>query len=213
MKLGEIKIAALTMIFPEEIFEADYNNEDSLSELIFNLRQNPNYSDLLVNMPLVINRCFASLLQKGILPTKEYEINSKNAIKIGDRLKVNIESEMSKIERIAFYNDKRYEPRVSYVRQSTDTILLPDWHGTFVIVYANPVKRISPLTGDNYNIDLPDDICELVPYFVKSELLRSEDPDEASVARNMYEQLIGEMISDRTDCQLNVENTYQIDLT
>ncbi|MBQ7353516.1 MAG: hypothetical protein IJW54_05910 [Clostridia bacterium] len=213
MKLGEIKIAVLAMIFPEEIFEADYDNEDSLRELIFNLRQNPNYSDMLANMPLIINRCFSSLLQKSILPTKEHEIDSKNATKMGDRLKINVESKMSKIERIAFYNDKRYEPRVSYVRQSTDTILLPDWHGTFVIVYANPVNRISPLTGDNYEIDLPDDICELIPYFVKSELLRSEDPDEASVTRNIYEQLIEEIVSDRTDCQLSVENTYQIDLT
>lgn len=213
MKLGEIKIAVLTMIFPEEIFEADYGNEESLRELIFNLRQNPNYSDMLANMPLIINRCFASLLQKGILPTKEREISSGSATKIGDRLKLNIESEISKIERIAFYNNKRYEPRVSYVRQSTDTVLLPDWNGTFVIVYVEPVPRISPITGDNYNIDLPDDICELIPYFVKSELLRSEDPDEASVTRNMYEQLIEEMVSDRTDCQLSVESTYQIDLT
>lgn len=215
MKLGELKIATLMMIFPDEKFEIDFENDEQVSESLFALKSDSNYNAFLTAIPQALNRCFSSLEQKNVIPTKQMELSSTKGEKVGTRLRFRLSEvvpDMGKLEKISFYNTQEniYLDACSYSRESTDSILLEQANGTFVIVYTPQIKRITATTGDNHMIDLPRYITDIIPYFLKSELLRVENPDEASIARNIYEQMVEETVNSQDGYQGQVQVVYGI---
>lgn len=211
MKLGEIKLETLMMICPGELFEYD---TDTLKDKLFDLRQNPNFSDFLASMPSAINRCFASLEQKGIIPTKQVELTKEKASLVGGRQRYllnEIITDFGSVDRVAHYSSNKYTEACDYSFESADVLLLEDVSGTYVVIYTPKIERVHLITSEEKEIALPHDICSIIPYFVKSEILRSEAPDEASIARNIYEQMAGELITHKDSYQASVKNTYRID--
>ena len=121
MRLGEIKIQALELIFPSAELEYDAEN---LNEVLFNLRANPSFSSYLSASVGAINRA------------------------------------LSVIE----------------ARQGEKT------------------ERITHLTPSSHELNLGCGLSEIIPYFVKSDLLLSESPSEAKDAREIFDKLLSEVL-------------------
>lgn len=212
MKLGEIKIEALMMMFPGKELEVDVSDDAELREKISQLNEDSNYSDLLASMPGAINRCFASLESKGAVPTKSYDLDTKKAKTRGARLLFDLSEieDLGAIERIAYYSEYYDNDRCNYTHETDTAILLEARDGQYVVIYSPILPRITMVTDDAKEIKLPRDVLDLIPYFVKSELLRAENEQEAAVARNVYEQMVNELKLKRCGYQDAVESIYEV---
>ena len=58
------------------------------------------------------------------------------------------------------------------------------------MIYAPRRKRVTTGTADDEEIALPDKIACLIPYFIKGDLFREDEPAEAADARNLFEASI-----------------------
>ncbi len=117
MKLGELKIQALMLIFGGTDFEYDHDN---LDEAVFALKAHPNYGPYIKSSVGSINRAL-SIIEAG--------------------------------------------GKVSY-------------------------KRITHSTPDSYELDMQEGVAQIIPYFIKSDLLLSENPSEAKEARAIFDSLL-----------------------
>lgn len=213
MKLGEIKIETLMLIFPSISIEVDTENDQELNEALFTLKEDSNFADYLVAMPGALNRCFSSLEQRGVLPTVGITIKKEQCKRIGNMLKLDISSlipQIAQIEYIAIEKDCTYIPRHDYIRESASTILFTDISNEYTLVYTPKIKRISNITPASYALELPDEIACLIPYFLKSELIRSDDADEANTARALFEQGIAQLVSQKEGYQSSVDTVYEM---
>lgn len=213
MKLGEIKIETLMLIFPSVSIEVDIENDKALNDALLTLREDPNYADYLVAMPGALNRCFSSLEQRGVLPTVGITIKKEQCKKVGNMLKLDISSlvpQIAQIEHLAIEKGCTYIPRHDYLREGTSTILFADIANEYTLVYTPKIKRVSNITPASYALELPDEIACLVPYFLKSELVRSDDAEEANTARALFEQGIAQLASQKEGYQSSVDSVYEM---
>ena len=218
MKLGEIKIETLMLIFPSISIEVDTENDEALTDALFNLKEDPNMADYLVAMPGAINRCFSSLEQRGVLPTRSFGLSMVPSIsgsgKLGYKLSA-LGVDIAQVEHISLYTKDAYIPRVDYIRESADIILLDKKTGghvedVYTIVYTPKIKRISNITSATHNIDVPDEVACLIPYYVKSEIIRADDDGEADASRALFEQGIAQLISQKEGYQSSVDTVFRM---
>lgn len=212
MKLGEIKLEALMMISPSDELRCDSENDAELRERIFQLKENSNYSDYLASMPGAINRCFSSLESKGVVPSKSYDLDIAKAKTRGSRLMFDLSEieDLGRIDRIAFYSDYGEIECCDYSHEGDSRILLENKHGVYVVVYTPVIPRITQITDDAKKIALPEDVAELIPYFVKSEILRIENEAEAAASRNVYEGMTEELQCKYQGYQGAVSTVYRV---
>lgn len=194
MRIGDIKVEALKLMF------ASYDYDFSVSDLS-DMEGGEAYRDYLINMPGSINRAFGVLERRGVLPPKSHVITG-NADTY-DGVTVNMKEAVDDfldVDRVSFksiYGE--YYPSQPYSREG-DTIMLSQLHrgDTYTVFYKPSIKRIDSSSKDADEVPIPDRIAELIPYFVKSELYREEDPEEASRARSLFDQGINELIEFRS---------------
>lgn len=212
MKLGEIKLEALVLMSPNNELMCDTTDDGELRAKIKELASDANYSDLLVSMPGAINRCFSLLENRGVVPTRSHELDSKKGKKRGKHLLFNLEEigDLGIIDRVAYYTDFSDISRCDYTQEGASTILVEPREGQYVVIYTPVVERISLITDDARVIKLPEDVCSLIPYFIKSELLRAENEKEAAVARNTFEGMISELACKRAGYQSAVESIFEV---
>lgn len=125
MKLGEIKIQVLELIFPSS--ELEYE-ESNLNEMLFNLRSSPSYGAYLSASVGSINRALSIIESRS----------------------------------------------------------------------TRRIKRISHTTPNDYELELEDKLAQIIPYFVKSDLLLSESPEESKVAQELFERLLAQALDEST---------------
>ena len=126
MKLGELKIQALMLIFPSADLEYDHKN---LDEVIFVLKAHPNFGPYIKSSIGAINRAL-SIIEAGSNTT---------------------------------------------------------------------YTRITHTTSDSTELEINERIAQIIPYFIKSDLLLSESPSEANEARKIFDKLLARV-------QVEVEN-------
>ena len=117
MKLGEIKIQALMLIFPSADLEYDV---EGLDEAVFVLKAHPSYGSYIKSSVGAINRAL-SIIEAG--------------------------------------------GSIAY-------------------------KRITHATPNSYVLDVEERIAQIIPYFIKSDLLLSESPSESKEARAIFDTLL-----------------------
>lgn len=210
MKLGEIKLEALMMIFPNDVLSVDFSN---LNEALGNLKFDPNYNDYLTAMPGAINRCFGVLENSGVLPTKQADMLLSQGDYRGPWYRYNlraIATDYGVLERIAFSADHSYCDNCDYKRESDDVVLLPfKREGKYIMIYTPRLPRVNSLNDENTDVLADrDDITSLIPYYVKSELLYTEHPDDAKLARQLFEDGLRGLVSNKNGYQGKVETVY-----
>ena len=215
MKLGELKLEALMMITPLAELDADADGSTALADRIRELRENSNYSDYIVAMPGAFNRCFTSLESKGLVPLKTRKVDTGELTRRGTSLCFDTSKikDLCKIVGVYYYSDYTSPCRCDYSHLGSEILIRDFKDGTFVIEYMPRIERITNISGDDSTeIQLDEDVCALIPYFIKSELLRIENEQEAAVARNIYEQMADEIQDKRTGHQGTVESVYEVEI-
>ena len=210
MTLGEIKLEALRIMFVDAITLFEKN--DALESL----EEETECKDYLAGMPGAINRCFANLESRDILPQKRAVLSDFPGEKFGGRIRYVLSEfipDFFKIERIVKENQRGgYDSSVDYSKEG-DTLVIAECEEDerYIIIYRPKLQRVTALTDNETEIQLPDNIAALVPYFIKSELYRIDEPDEAQEARNWYEAGITEIAFENDTVQGRVKSVYSME--
>lgn len=217
MKLGELKIETLMLIFPSISIDVDTESENGveLNDALADLKADPNYCDYLSAMTGAINRCFTNLESKGVLPTESIELARNRFTERGGKLGVNLSDVTDGyLQYIAYYDKNGYKTRCDFTREGSTVLCEDEGNGVYVFVVVPSIPRIKNITGASYIISLPDRVTSLMPYFVKSEVIRADDESEANSARALYEQGISELastlLSEQYGYQGNVNSEFSI---
>ena len=189
MKLGDIKIEALKLMFAN-------GHEDIGVEQIETMEQTEEYGDYLIAMNGSINRCFADLESRCILPVKSFSLPGGEK-ENKEPLYFDLEEQISDyfyIERLIYEADGAVweeDELESYLLGNT--LLLPWFDGEkegYRVVYRPKLERLLPYTSNDTELAVPEYIAAIIPYWIKSELYRGDEVNEAGEARNWYEAAI-----------------------
>lgn len=223
MTYGEIKIETLKIMFANE-------NEELTVETLSDYESDENYRSYLLNMRGAINRCFSVIEEKRVLPTR----SKKLSYAAGDVGAAFIRFDLGALFDDYFDVDRVVRETVDgeYIgeceyRREGDVLVLPlcelvnvrEKNGTqtyeerndvtYFAVYRPRIKRITSATPNAEEIsDLPEGIASYVPYYLKSELFREDEPNEAGEARNWFEQAMSEIRSRAGSRSTSVNSVY-----
>lgn len=207
MKLGDIKIEALKLMFINMGDDIGIENLETIS-------QDETYRSYLVNMPGAINRCFANIEEKRVLPSKSKVLTHSRGIASGGflRFKLSEIPDFFDIERIAKETDDgEYDGDYDYTVEG-DTLVLDRYEEgdgiTYTVIYKPTIERVTYLTDDNTEIAIPNNIAANIPYFLKGDLYRDDEPNEASEARNWYEQAMNEIYLKKEHKTTKIKSIY-----
>lgn len=205
MKLGEIKIEALKLMF------ANYNADIDIDKLI-DLYDDENYGYFLVNMNGSINRCFSALEEKLVLPSKSIKLDNSQAELFCGKMRFNLSSMLNDyfaIDRVIYENEYgEYNGNINFEMEG-NVLVLPEIKNKeyYRLLYKPTIKRVDANTEETTEIDIPNSIASNIPYFIKGDLYREDEPNEASEARNWFEQAMTELHS-KQDTNMNKVDTY-----
>lgn len=205
MKLGEIKIEALKLMFAGN--GQDYNDPD-INQLE-RMKQQQEYKDYLGSMNGSINRCFAVLEERRVLPVKRYDIPS--GLLEGGEFDLTSISDFFDLERIVYEGADGYRPICEYYREG-DVIIIKDFdsEGSYRLIYKPTLPRITSGMGEDTELPIPDRIACYIPYFIKGELFRVDEPDEASEARNWFEMSLDSISKSESGNQARVHQRFSV---
>ena len=214
MKLGELKIETLMLIFPSISIDVDTENDEELINTLNNLKSDSNFCDYLSAMTGAINRCFTNLEGKGVLPLFAAAFSHEAFEERGGMLCLDISDKKNgKVDKVSFRNTYANSDSINFSFEGDNILLIEDFgEGVYTVTFERSIPRIKNTTGADYLVDLPDSITVLMPYFIKSEIMRTDDNEEASVARSLYEAGISEIVnsSNRYGYQSKVETILKV---
>ena len=204
MKVGQIKIEALRLMY--------VGVEDPLTpETLARHYHGDQYGDYLDAMTGSINRALADIMSRRILPEESMEVRAGcGSYRYGNR-KLNLTEypkiyEVSRV--IAESPTRGYNGAHPYRMEGRTLVLIgADEDATYTLLYY---PRISPVddTMDTSEIGIPDEIASVIPYFIKGELYRQDEAEDASEAMSWYEQRIAALSPYDTGTQTHVASTY-----
>ena len=202
MTVGEIKIQALKLMF------VTYT-EDPTEESLLRLGGDPNYRPYLINMNGAIDRCLSDIERRCILPVKMHDLVLSAEPTEGHMTRFEITApDFYDVERISKEGLYEYDGDHPYMREG-NTLLLQTYDATakYRLIYYPKVRRVSTL-HDTDAIDVPDEIAAVIPYYVKGDLFREDEPNEAGEARNWYEAAMQSLVRPRATKQARVESIF-----
>lgn len=190
MKLGEIKIEALKLM--NACVDRDIGIED-LDEII----NEEEFRDYMIAMPGAINRCFADLEEKRVLPLEAYILSAEQGEALGRFrrfLLPDIIPQFGDLERLTYLSADGYQGEASFHREG-DEILIEDFDadGCYRLLYRPVIPPVTSFSDDAAELPIPDRIAVWIPQFIKGDLYRGDEPEEASAARNLYEQQMAQI--------------------
>ena len=202
MTLAELKIECLRIIFAnaDEILYPDRLSEYETDE---------QYRDYLANMTGAINRCFSTLENKKVLPVKTFLIESSSVV-ASRRIRIDMKQAVSDffdIDRVIGESDYTYKSNVDFW-MAGDVLIVPNENLDYTVLYYPTLPRIKSTTSGDTEIPVPDNIAAYIPYYVKGDIYREDEPNEAAEARNWFEQAISELEGKREQYQSTVESIY-----
>lgn len=214
MKLGEIKLETLMLCFTNPELGIDTEDEEVFLATLDNLKYDENYKDYMNAMPGAINRCFSSIEHKGILPSKTVKLTGTSLPTYEGLVRFELKeivSDICNLESVSLISNGVVIPHMPFTRLGSDTITLHPIgpRDEYILIYEPKIPRIKISTPESYDIDLPDSIAELIPYFVKGDIMRVDDANEAAEARNTFEAMCREIYSGKENCQGKVETVFR----
>ena len=214
MTYGEIKIESLKLMF--------VNAQDVISEDWLEVYEDDEtYRSYLDNMRGAINRCFATIEEKRVLPTRSKTLSVSDGNASGAFIRFDLSKllgDFFDLDRVIMETDAgEYIADCDYRREG-NVLVLPISHKLnkdtnelepcfdgvmYTAVYSPKIQRIGIGASKDLEIsDIPEHIAAYIPYYVKGELFRDDEPNEAAEAMNQFEQRISE-IAERTVSKSN----------
>lgn len=214
MTYGEIKIESLKLMF--------VNAQDIISEDWLEVYEDDEtFRSYLDNMRGAVNRCFAAIEEKRVLPTRSKTLSVADGNANGAFIRFDLSTLLSDyfdLDRVVRETDDGdYVADCDYRREG-DVLVLPVSHKfnkdtnerepcfdgvTYTAIYKPKIQRIGIGASKDLEIsDIPEHIAAYIPYYVKGELFRDDEPNEAAEAMNQFEQRMSE-IAERTVSKSN----------
>lgn len=205
MKLGDIKVESLKIMF------VSTRTDLSISGL-GNALLDENYGSYLVNMPGAINRCFSVLEEKRVLPIKSHTLTAAEGLASGSYIRFDLASiieDFCDIERLVCTKSEEYEGNAEF-RMEGNVLVLPLFgeEEEYTVLYYPSIPRVTSETDNETELDIPDKIAAHIPYFVKGDLFRDDEPDEANEARNWFEAAMEQVLATKQSYSGKVFNKY-----
>ena len=206
IRIGEIKIHSIMLLFPDAEISYDSGSEQSLRETVENLKCDPNVRDMVLFCTPAINRAFSVIEKRGASKTKSATARVLNHRGRGLYIK------LSEIASDVFNVVRAFSPsgkEVPFERYTDDEIYLDSLEtGEYTFIYKSKIKRINEATSDFEEVDLSEGIAEIIPYFVKSEAIFTEDRGASDAARVLFDGILAELSTAPTDSMPEVKSVY-----
>ena len=207
MTLGDIKAEALQLMGFEEDVAAD-NVED--------YGEDENWAPLLRQMWSAVNRCFADLETKRVLPLRRAELESPTGKGTWRRFRYDEIEGLFEVVRVVVESGDHIDDDHPFLLEEGGTLRVTDFDAgaTYAVLYRPRLTRLTVNSGNDTVICVPDALASAIPYFVKSEVYRVDEPDEAGEARNFYEAAVEQYAAGMEIArQGTVQTVYGVDLT
>lgn len=204
MKIGEIKIEAIKLMFTN--YDFDMGIED-----LSNMIHDENYGSYIVNMNGAILRALDRIENACVLPLKRMEIPFDLCIVSKHYLRFNTAhiKDLFLIDRItAEYKDGQYCGNVGFESEG-EVIVLPKANVDYSILYYPEIKDVNCL-DDDAELLIPDKLARLIPYFIKGDLYQEEEPDLAADARNIFEASLDDLKVQNQSKQNYIHQVYSM---
>lgn len=205
MKVGDIKVAAIKLMFTNYSFDFGV---DHLQSLI----SDENYGSYIVNMNESIARAIDRIENACVMPTKRHEISSDEC----EQSKRFIHYDTTQIEDLyvidrvtAEYTNGDYVGNIGFEKEG-DILILPKLDATYTIIYYPTIKTVNEKVADEEEFWIPDKIARLIPYFIKGDLYQEEEPDLAADARNTFEACLDDLKKPTISKQDYVDKVYRM---
>ena len=206
MTLNDIKKAALALMFTNYSDDLSSEDVDNLSS--------EEYTQYLVNMNASINRALGRIESAGVLPLKTQEITTATTDTVsGNFARYDLSTLASKfksISRIAKETASgEYISSVKYHVEGTTLVVAPlDTGDKYIVIYHWRPNRVSITAGSYTVVDVPDNIAEIIPYYIKADLYEEDEPNLALQARNIFESLLSQFVVDESSGDAGVVNVW-----
>ena len=207
MKFGDIKAQALQLMGFEEYVDAEnvalYEDDD-------------NWGALLRPMWSAVNRCLADLETKRVLPLQRASLPAPAGKGTWRRFRYDGIPGLFEVARVVVETNYHVDDDHPFLLEEGGTLRVNDYDDSanYAVLYRPKLPRLTVNSGYDTEIPLPDALAEAVPYFVKSEVYRVDEPDEAGEARNLYEAAIEQYAAlAEISRQGTVQTVYGVDLT
>ena len=187
MKLGEIKIEALKLMFASDGFSPKISELPELSS-------DENFKFYLAAMNGSINRCFSYFEQAQIVPAKFVKINTSEGTSANGIVSFDLEDlEIDALNILSVVKNCGFglaETELKFRYRNNILEIEASENGEFVIKYSPKLVRISDDTSDTIEIDLPESYTNMIAYFIKGELYCEDEPELAKQSMNKFDSFV-----------------------
>lgn len=205
MKIGDIKLEALGLMYPGEI--PAYSTADTMDSGYANILSD--YSEILARMTGSLARCLDVIAERRVLPVKRAELYLTNAARNGRAYRFEKPVDCYDVDRVIMQAENAYDGDYPYRMEGESLVLHdPDMEASFSLLYHPTVTPHSVWENDAELVGVPDELARLIPYFIKGELFREEEPGEAAEAMAWFEQRLASIAQKRTEKQGKVASVY-----
>ena len=207
MKLGDIKAEALKIMFVNA-------GDDVAADNLIDYVGADTYGYYLVNMTGAINRAFSLLEQRRVLPLRSCDLIAAAGVETPRGVKFDLTvlvPDFYDVSRLVVEDASGYEGAANYRREGDAMIIEGfDTAAMYRLLYLPRVPRVGAATPDDEEVKgVPDHIACLLPYAIKADLFRDDDPDEAERARVRFEESMAALAGEARDSFLgSVHITY-----
>ena len=153
-------------------------------------RGEASFNVYLSGMAGAFNRCMTDLEAKQVTPASSHALNIGDGEMSGGTVRFRMTDVIPEFAGMRDLVTEEGGYRLTEYREEGDVLVLPVSYfdeGTVRVLYTKQLPRVSTDTKDDFPITLPDAVGEWVPYFLSSEVYRSDEPGEAGELRNRYE--------------------------
>lgn len=207
MKLGDIKAQALSLMFVNTSEEIAHDN-------LLDRMDDDTYGYYLVRMSDALNRAFSAMERARVLPVRSEELVAAAGVETprGVRFELGVMiPDFYDVERVVKESRAGYEAAADYYREG-DAVMIEgfDTAAMYRLLYRPSIRRVSAGTADDYEVsEIPDRMACYLPYAIKAEIFRNDDPDEAERARAVFEEAMAAFaMEERTSHRGRVRTVY-----
>lgn len=189
MKIGEIKVEALKLMFANYAFDMGIDD-------LQNMTSDENYGSYIVNMNGSISRAIDRIQNACAVPPKAHHIRDDELMAGGyfNRFDTATIADLYVIDRLIAESVSGYDGNAEYHLEGTKIVLKGG--AAYTLLYFPVLKAIDGSASDYIDLKdmgIPDHIARLIPLFIKGDLYQEEEPSLAADARNTFEMSLDDL--------------------
>ena len=71
-------------------------------------------------------------------------------------------------------------------------------------------ERLNSETPDDRVLELDEELCELIPYFIKGELYEEDNPQQAAIAKNYFESTVDDYLATKMHTEVELYWKWEV---